>query len=415
MPGSSINLAQRVESCCNSGHILVAQPSPERLQDLSRWSGYFRGPYTFRVKHGRELRAYNFVDDERGIGNPEEPIGPFRVIQPTHTNLPVRLATLGVVPIEELRTNSMRRILADRLAIEDAILDSPIRGFAGVPSSQIKIEITHEPPPLPDVVLEAKSRIAEPTSNRKKVYLADWVAPVSDQGDILHLKLGRTEYWNAVAIENSLQSLYTDIRKGTLDLFRLPRQLNCHILVITSDSKLLLARRSKGLRYRPLTWGATIGESMDANRDLNQAGLFDPSVTVEQALSEKEELGLHVDARHDKSVKFIALLTEWQLLIAVLIAVVKLWKTEAAKVKELCMNTALDQGEIIDIDAVDFTIDACLPIVVTGCHRPAIDGEKRADAVYGTSRMAILAALSSEYGYTAIRDGLEQMKKGFSA
>jgi class 3 adenylate cyclase len=142
--GSSINLAQRVESCCNPGHILVAQPSPERLQDLSRWSGYFRGPYTFRVKHGREVRAYNFVNDERSIGNPAEPIGPFRVIQPTHTNLPARLATLGVVPVEELRTNSMRRILADRLAIEDAILDSPIRGFAGVPSSQIEIEITHE-------------------------------------------------------------------------------------------------------------------------------------------------------------------------------------------------------------------------------------------------------------------------------
>lgn len=157
--GSSINMAQRVESCCEPGHILVAQPPAVALQDLAEWNRYLHGPpYTFRAKRSKEIRAYNFYEESEGVGNPSEPLGPARVFDTKFTTLAEALGRLGVVPHESLRYPDMQTVLGDHLAIDDAILDIPLRGFAGVPASDVISEMSALPRSCPDKLARRKQR-----------------------------------------------------------------------------------------------------------------------------------------------------------------------------------------------------------------------------------------------------------------
>jgi hypothetical protein len=411
--GSSINMAQRVESCCEPGHILVAQPPAVALQDLAEWNRYLHGPpYTFRAKRSKEIRAYNFYEESEGVGNPSEPLGPARVFDTKFTTLAEALGRLGVVPHESLRYPDMQTVLGDHLAIDDAILDIPLRGFAGVPASDVISEMIDTPPLLPRQVSEAKATIPEPAPNRRKIYLASTSEPVSDTGDLLTLTLGPTEYWNALAIEQALASVHGSIAAGELSLFNFPRQLNCHILVVTADGKLILARRASfpTVRYRPLQWGATIGESIDAQRDLDDRSRISVAKTVEKALGQSEELGLPNEDINNASVKFVALATEWQFMISVLVAVVRLWRTQSTAVREYCRLVARDRSEISALDWIDFTIPTALPLVITGYHTP-VQARETADHMYGTSRLAILAALCSEFGYGAVTRAVQAISE----
>lgn len=407
--GASINLAQRVESCCEEGHILIAQPPTERLHDLEHWKKYLHGPYTFRVKRGRELRAFNFYNESECIGSSREPLGPARVFDSQFATLSQRLARHGVVPIDALRDPTMQSILGEHLAIDDAILELPIRGFAGVAASEVRVEMTKEPPLLPQAVVRARSVVAEPQPNRRKAYLSKLLPPISDQGDILTLTLGTTDHWNALALEHAIDEVHRSIASQDISLFDFPRQLNCHVLVLSADGKLMMARRGMGVRYRPGEWGATLGESIDATRDLDESGRISVGRTVEKALGKTEELGIPFEALKDASTKFIALVTEWNIVIAVLVAVVKLWTTTAVAIREYCTMMAHDQGEISALDWVDFTVGTCLPMVLASRYQPSESPASSGDAIYGTSRLAILAALCSEFGYGSVIRALDDI------
>lgn len=285
--------------------------------------------------------------------------------------------------------------------IDFTILDGAVAGFVGVPAEQLAVRWTSEPPPLPQYAYKAKSALPAPIPNRPKVYLSKWVPPISDQGNILELTLGPTDYWTSRAIqqEECLKRLHDEVAGGSLHLASLPLQLNCHIVVLTADDRLVLCRRSATVQYEQLSWSASIGESIDTEIDVDRSGTASPVLTVRRALG--EELGVPEDGQNEAEIRFVAVGTEWHYLLSILFAVVRLRRIGSRKLGELMWLVAGDQGEHIEYDTVEFTPQSCLPIVIAGSYYSERAREREA-RLYGTSRLGILAALFSEFGYAEV-------------
>jgi TolB-like protein/Tfp pilus assembly protein PilF len=69
--GAGIDIAQRVMSCGDTGHILLSRRVAYDLAPLSRWNAHLYELGDCEVKHGEMISLVNFYTDE--IGNPELP------------------------------------------------------------------------------------------------------------------------------------------------------------------------------------------------------------------------------------------------------------------------------------------------------------------------------------------------------
>jgi TolB-like protein/class 3 adenylate cyclase len=69
--GAGINVAQRVMSCGDAGHILLSKHAAEDLAEFARWRPRLHEVGAAEVKHGTRIDLVNLHDDE--IGNPAVP------------------------------------------------------------------------------------------------------------------------------------------------------------------------------------------------------------------------------------------------------------------------------------------------------------------------------------------------------
>lgn len=73
LAGAAINIAQRAMSCGDGGHVLVTEEAYRELKKLKDYKSYLhRINESFRVKHGVQLRLYNYVRPGR-CGNAKPP------------------------------------------------------------------------------------------------------------------------------------------------------------------------------------------------------------------------------------------------------------------------------------------------------------------------------------------------------
>jgi len=394
--GSGINLAQRVLSCCRGGHILVAEDPGAKLKNSEGWREALRGPYRFQVKHDVLVTAYNYSQDE--VGNPAEEFNNL-VSLPGYELLKVRLGRLGITATGALATASLTPTLSAHVAIDDIILEDPILGFQGVDPDHICVTMTKQEPLLPDYVLQKKASIPEPDPNHRKVYLAQVSQPLSDEQNRLCIQIGYTDFWTCVAVESSIDRLHEDVKSGRLELFKFPRQLVCHIIVITSDQQLVLCRRTENVRYEKLAWSASFEESIDAEKDLTASCIVDPVMTVRRALGVNEEFGLPEELVESAMIKFIAIGTEWSYFSAPLIALVRLPSTEAGQVQDFFLGA--HDREHTEFDTIPFTISDCLELLKRGRHIPKAR-PNAGSRLHNTSRLRILCAMFAEFGYGAV-------------
>jgi hypothetical protein len=287
-------------------------------------------------------------------------------------------------------------LVAPWFAIDNLILEGPILGFRGVPQSLVRVEMLTGTPKLPEYVLEKKRQILEPKPNHKKVYFGGWIPPLSDTETHLVLRVGTTDFWTSVSVEESIERIHEDIRAGKLDWRLFPRQLVCHVVVLSSDDQLMLCRRSDEVRYERLAWSASFEESIDALKDLDHQGNVNPSMTVRRALGVDEELGLPEPIVNSADVTFIALGTEWTYMSTPLIVLVRLPNTSATEIGDYFL--AAHDREHVDWDAVPFTVEHCIRMLSTETHAPAGRPGAR-DRWHGTTRFRILCAAFSKFGY----------------
>jgi TolB-like protein len=99
LAGAGINVAQRVVSCGDAGHILLSKHFAEDLEQYAHWQPYLHDIGEAEVKHGVRLSLVSLHDDE--LGNAQLP----QKIARTHTayrrkvSLIAGLALLGLVAV----------------------------------------------------------------------------------------------------------------------------------------------------------------------------------------------------------------------------------------------------------------------------------------------------------------------------
>ena len=69
--GAGINIAQRIMDCGDAGHILISKHAAEDLEQYDQWQPYLHDLGECEGKHGEQLHAVNFYNNE--IGNPAVP------------------------------------------------------------------------------------------------------------------------------------------------------------------------------------------------------------------------------------------------------------------------------------------------------------------------------------------------------
>lgn len=69
--GAGINVAQRVMSCADAGHILLSKHAAEDLAEYNRWRPHLHEIGECEIKHGSKVNLVNFYTEE--VGNPELP------------------------------------------------------------------------------------------------------------------------------------------------------------------------------------------------------------------------------------------------------------------------------------------------------------------------------------------------------
>lgn len=70
--GAGINIAERIMSCGDGGHILLSKRAAEDLVEFARWRPVLHDIGECTVKHGTKVALVNFYDEE--VGNPALPI-----------------------------------------------------------------------------------------------------------------------------------------------------------------------------------------------------------------------------------------------------------------------------------------------------------------------------------------------------
>jgi TolB-like protein len=71
LAGAGLNLAQRVMSCGDAGHILLSKHVAEDLEEYERWRPLLHDLGTCEVKHGVRIGVINLYSDK--VGNPQLP------------------------------------------------------------------------------------------------------------------------------------------------------------------------------------------------------------------------------------------------------------------------------------------------------------------------------------------------------
>src|SRR5438132_1271446 len=82
LAGAGLNMAQRVMSCGDAGHILLSKRVAEDLQEYEHWRPLLHDLGVCEVKHGVRVPIVNFYTSE--VGNPEPPER-LKQAQPEHT------------------------------------------------------------------------------------------------------------------------------------------------------------------------------------------------------------------------------------------------------------------------------------------------------------------------------------------
>jgi TIR domain len=310
----------------------------------------------------------------------------------------------GVTPADDLSDPHIIRNLGAKFVIEDVLLDCAFGGYTGVDEAMLSVlPSPSSAPQLPAYVYDARSSIPQPEGNRTKTYLARWTPPIIDQGNYARLytgyldpnaTTGRYDYWTTKAVIKSVARIQQDLLAGRIDLESLARRLDLVVVVVTSDRKLVLARRGEAVDNLGGFWMASIGESVDGDVDRNDAGVPDPTRTVYRCMTEADELNLTIADLDQASVTYLGLATEWAYMYVNLLVLVEL------RVGFERVIDRASQGEHSRFEVVDFTPDACLPFLRSGAFAPRYSLPP--SPLVPASRMALLLSLFSKFGYDEV-------------
>jgi hypothetical protein len=285
--------------------------------------------------------------------------------------------------------------LGAELVAGSIVLDSAICDYAGVDLSRVVVNDVGSLEGLnshPTFILADMRASIAPVPNRPKAHLAEWHAPVIDQGDIVTLDLARSDYWISEATKRSVPRIQREVIAGRIDLMRMPRRLDVHLVVISEDDgMLLLTRRGSHVATEPSTWMVSVGESMDWEHDKNADGVPHPTLTARRCLSERDELNLPREIAESASLRLVAIATEWSEMLVNLIVVARIPEVTFSGIRQY-----FRRGENSQIDAISFDPRSCATLLRSQSYAGS-NGRGASMPISDISRLALLAALREGY------------------
>ncbi len=199
-------------------------------------------------------------------------------------------AGIGVTPKTQGILEAYTR---DTLAVDDTILivaPQDLKGWSD--PSQIEIvnfspdERLIDPPSL-DQLAKQYGPIRKPLRNEPKFTILSWEKRWSDSQSVLALGLGQSSMEENIAIEFMASHPILEISQGlrctlyeayhtkVFDFWtHLPNLITVTPVVVTSDNRVLVSRRSPEVFYYPAHWEISISEQMNPNEPLDRDSFF---------------------------------------------------------------------------------------------------------------------------------------------
>ena len=238
---------------------------------------------------------------------------------------------------------------ADRKAVGSILSVNNLQGAIGLPVEMISVVENETPPQYAAYIEEEIDRTKVEGRDGNKVALTNWrQLPFDAEGGRMHLVVAPTKYRSKIAMRNLKPRIIRDLTEHRVRILGhddgrewlgplLPCHLHCDGLVLTGDSKVLLAQRSRNVDIEALQWAASFGESVDWDADRDEGGALSPLRTILRGLD--EELGLSESwqkARFGSAAKitFIELAFHVESVIYILFSIIEL--------PQLGMEEALD-------------------------------------------------------------------------
>lgn len=324
------------------------------------------------------------------------------------------LCALGVFHPHPLIPDGVRSHFSSGWMIDFSGWESTFNAFEGIEPLNFLVVMASKLV-IPAAVSAAKRKIPKPLPNNQKVAVTRWAQQSSDRGEsgtgsvIVHL--ARTDWWDAMAFKQAAKEVLQELKNGTIpDLAAVPQQLRCHMIVVTQDDKILLAKRAgrDQVADRPGEWGISIGEGTDAKRDFDMAlGVVHPRRTVVEALKKHEELGLGDEIADRARTIFLGRIVEIDLFVSVLVCLIRVRATASELNERLTMLARDGKGEIASVDFLDMNLRSCADVLLEPDYTPQGNASLRGK-VYATSRLGLLAAMIHEFGWDVVLDELRE-------
>src|SRR5439155_252363 len=124
LAGAGLNMASRVMSCGDAGHILVSKRIAEDLGEYEHWRPFLHDLGACEVKHGVRIGVVSLYDD--GVGNPQLP-KKFQTLKKRRTH--VRWAEAAIALL----------VLGAVVAAFVLVLRRPVRSTLAVPEKSIAV------------------------------------------------------------------------------------------------------------------------------------------------------------------------------------------------------------------------------------------------------------------------------------
>lgn len=141
--------------------------------------------------------------------------------------------------------------------------------------------------------------------------------------ELKRTKYSEMEYYrdNVASLASTRNTLIEDLVRGSR-LPKFPHSLCMHLVVVTTDSQILLTKRSPKVAYFPSTWSASVEEQL-ATEDLDKRTGEASALHWGQRLL-CEELGLDQDQYHSDNLRLLSVFLESDYLNVSLCAIVEL-------------------------------------------------------------------------------------------
>ena len=317
-------------------------------------------------------------------------------LTPTSSYQPLRqrLAAHGIAEPKDPMSKQLVTALGGAFSIGEMVELTSILRYNGLPAAALKPVTRAGVQLLPWLKTAVAGTVVE-GRNRPKLFLLDFEHFVLDKGHMA-LDVGIADYRTFKTIRENLPRIRQDVASGAIAPEHFCGRLNIQIIVVTADNQVILGRRRAGLDDEPETW-SILGESIDGEDDLDASGTFRPELTVQRALREDDELGIPRASTLKADIKFLAIARKGSNLLTDMVAFVQLVDQTGAQVVGRSRP-----GEHTHVDAVPFSIEACLePLVLKGQH--VVHGfPTTAAAVNDFSRYGLFCALCHRFGYDVV-------------